>query len=91
MEVSGRVLDEGLNRGNFGTSGIVARGTVTKWNCSITEESPGRGGSRRVGEGVRVRGDADNPEVGVLVAGVHGSEEFLYVVYSVVGVTTGSH
>ena len=82
-------MDEGLNSGNFGTSGIVARCTVAKRNCSITKESPGRVGSRRVGKGVQ--GNADNSEVGVLVTGAHGSEEFLNVLHSVVGVAPGSH
>ena len=67
----------------------VAGGTVAKRNCLVTEESPGGGGSQRVGEGVR--GDADNPEVGVLVAGTHVSEEFLNVVHNIVGMTPGSH
>ena len=89
MEVSGRILDEGLNRGNFGTSGIIAGGTVTKWNYSVTEVSPGGVGSRWIGEGVQ--GDADNSEVGVLVTGAHGSEEFFYFIDSVVRMTPGPH
>ena len=89
MEVGGRILDEGLNCGNFGPGGIITGGTVTKWNCSVTEVSPGWVGSRWVGEGVR--GNADDSEVGVLVTGAHGSEELFNIIDSIVRMTPGPH
>ena len=82
-------MNEGLDDGDFGTRGIVAGCTVAKRNCSVTVEAPGRVGSRRVGDGVG--GNTDNIEVGVLVTCAHRSEEFLYVVHSVVWVAPGAH
>ena len=61
-------MDECLDCGNFGTSCVIARCAVAKGDCTVLEEIPGRVGSRCAGEGVR--GNADYPEVGVLVAGV---------------------
>ena len=69
MEIDGRFVDEHLDCGNFGTSCIIAGCAVAKGDCTVSEEIPGRVGSRWAGEGVG--GNTDNSEVGVLVAGAH--------------------
>ena len=69
LEIDGRFVDERLDPGNFGTSCVIAGCAVAKGDRTVLEEIPGRVGSRWAGEGVG--GNADNSEVGVLVAGVH--------------------
>ena len=61
------------------TSSIIAGGTVTKGNCSVTEEVPGGVGRWWAGE--EVGRYTDNSEEGVLVAGAYRSKELLDVVH----------
>ena len=61
LEIDGRFVDERLDRGNFGTSCIIAGCAVAKGDCTVLEKIPGRVGSRWAGEGVGR--NADNSEV----------------------------
>ena len=53
----------------------------------VTEEVLGRDRGQRVGKGIV--GHTFNPEVGVHITAVQGSQELLHVVHSVVGVVSG--
>ena len=55
----------------------------------VTEEVLGRDRGQRVGKGIV--GHTFNPEVGVHITAVQGSQELLHVVHSVVGVVSGVH
>ena len=78
-EMRRRIMDECLNGGNLGASGKVPGGIIAKWDCTVRVEGPPGFGSGRRGEGVGW--DTDIPEEGVLVGGVHGSEELLDVIF----------
>ena len=63
-------MDERLDCGNLGTSGIVSGGIVSGGNGLVSEVDPGVVWSRRRG----VVRDADNSEEGILVGGTHRPE-----------------
>ena len=86
LEIWRQVLDECLN---LSTGGIIARGAVAKRDGSVMEEVPGGVGRRRAEEGVGR--NTNNSEEGVLVTGVHRSEELLDVVDCVMGMTSGTN
>ena len=80
-------MDECLDCSNLGTGSVISGGTVSEGYDTVSVEGPGRARSRRREEGVG--GDANNPEIGVLVTGAHRPEELLDIIDCVERVASG--
>ena len=82
-------MDEGLDHGHLGAGRIVAGGTISEGNSTVSVVDPGGFGRRRRGEGVG--GDADYPEEGVLLTDAHRPEELLDVIDGEEWMASGVH